>query len=184
MRRLLPGFAVAVALIATTGLAADHSRSFTPAPSRPAVEVERAASPTPTAVSPEETYTGTLRLYLVEPVGRWLDDLNYVYFQGFLDFPLVEVLNLPDGESIYRTVTWDAKPTEFGWIVPGNIQVIAVLFEAESHVKDAYPPNGYYFNAHYVDACAYANPGEPGTHEVSQAGFTHRVFVEEGTRTT
>jgi hypothetical protein len=141
------------------------------------------ASPSPQGS--EETYTGTARLYLVEPVGRWLDDLNQVYYQGFLDFPLIAPVNLDDGEIMYRSASWDAKEDDsIGFILETNIEVIAAVFNSEAILKDAYPPDGYWFNAHYVDASAWATPGNPGTSEPALAGYTHNVFIEEGTRTS
>jgi len=182
MKRTLPlGLSIAVVLLATLGYAAEPARQFTPENSVPkTVTSQQAAAP----AEGQATYTGTLRLYLVEPVGRWIDDNHGLYHQGFLDFPLVEPLNLADGATIYRAATWDAATTPMGFITEQNIQVIAVAFNSMPHYKDAYPPYGFYFYAHYVDAAAFATPGVPGTSEIDVPGYTHRVFVEEGTRTS
>lgn len=133
----------------------------------------------------DDVYTGRVRLYLVEPVGRWLDDNGHVYFQGFLDFPLTSALSLADGEIWYRNATWDAADhPSIGSILQTNIEVIAVVTKTVPVLTDAYPPNGYWFNAYYVDASASARPGNPGTSEPTIAGYTHNVFIEEGTRTS
>jgi len=133
----------------------------------------------------DATYSGRVRLYLVEPVGRWLDDGGQVYFQGFLDFPLSAPLVMADGEVWYRNATWvAAEHPSIGFITATNIEVIAVVTRATSVLTDAYPPNGYWFNAFYVDACAWATPGSPGNSEPAIEGYTHNVFVEEGTRTS
>ena len=135
--------------------------------------------------SSDATYTGKVRLYLVEPVGRWIDEEDHIYYQGFLDFPLTANLNLTDGETLYQNATWDASAhPSIGFLVETNIEVIAVVTMSTPVETDAYPPNGYWFNAYYVDACASARPGTPGTNVPTIAGYTHNVFIEEGTRTT
>lgn len=123
-------------------------------------------------------YDGTLRLYLVEPASRWRDYGGHNYEFGFLWFPEVTAISLADGETYYNEVE-----TAYGGMHENNIAVIGVLFNAQGYQQEAYPGNGYYFTAHYNDLAAYAEPGAVGVPPETEPGFTHAVFIEEGTAT-
>jgi len=131
----------------------------------------------------EAFYSGTIRVFLVEPVARWTDYSGYYYRNGFLDFAIVSNVNLDDGEVVYRTAVWDASTTNFEMIFEANIMAIGVLFRSEQVPTDADPPSGMYFQARYADAAASAIPGLPGSNQ-AQSPFTHNVFIEESTATT
>jgi len=131
----------------------------------------------------EAFYSGTIRVFLVEPVARWTDYSGYYYRNGFLDFPIVSNVNLNDGAVAYRTAVWDAATTNFEMIFEANIMAIGVIFRSEQVPTDADPPSGMYFQARYADAAASAIPGQPGSNQV-QSPFTHNVFIEESTATT
>ncbi|MFQ5454274.1 MAG: hypothetical protein ACE5D6_08825 [Candidatus Zixiibacteriota bacterium] len=153
-------------------------------------KVKREASPASTVIEPvpeltgfdRAAYTGKVRIYIVEPTSRWQDSWGNDYEHALLDFALVVDVNIGDLSSWYQTVTWDGTAAGFGDITESNIMAIAVAFNSTSYVEDAYPPYGYWFNAYYVDAAAEATPGVPGQNETA-TGFTHSVFLEEGTAT-
>lgn len=125
-------------------------------------------------------YEGTLRVFVVEPSGRWTLYQGYKSAYTFLDFALVEELVL--STSYTDTVVWDGTPYGYGDITENNIMVIAAMFNAESHLNYSNPPSGNPFYAHYVDACAAARPGLPGSNLVNE-DFTHTVLVEDGATT-
>ena len=131
-------------------------------------------------VSGTETYTGTLRIYMVEPASRWRDSHGHRFEFGFLDFALAESVSLEEGVVWDQTVTWNPATAGFPAVVESNIMAIAVLFNSESHNADAYPGNGFWFNAYDVDAAAGTTPGNPGRN-VANESFTHTVFLEEAT---
>lgn len=131
---------------------------------------------------PTDNYEATLRLYVVEPVSRWQDAGLVPYSYGFLDFAAVELLSIPEGESWTNSMVWNGTAQGFGNIQQGNIMIIAVLFNADEQVGDAFPPYGYWFDAYYVDATATTTPGVVGQDEAT-APYTHTVFIEEGTET-
>ncbi len=58
----------------------------------------------------------------------------------------------------------------------------AVVFNGTPVVTDAWPNSGYWFNAYYADATAEARPNLIGENS-TDGGYTHTVFVEEGTAT-
>lgn len=121
-------------------------------------------------------YKGTLRLYVVEPVSRWLDYDGGEYHYGFLDFALVESVSIPDQQTYQTTTTWS------GDIDEDNVMVIAAVSNDNPQQGFANPPTGYPFEAHYVDATAGAHPGETAYNFINET-YTHSVFAEEGTAT-
>jgi hypothetical protein len=128
----------------------------------------------------EAVYTGTIRVFLVEPMARWVDYNDEFYRYGFLDFPLVSNLNMADGGTLYLTATWNSSTAGFNEISQDNIQAIGVVFTSSTVLTDAYPPEGYYFQAHYADAVAAATPGIVG-HNVTSLPYSHPIFIEEST---
>ncbi len=127
-------------------------------------------------------YTGTIRVYVVEPFSRWQDATAVNYHFGFLDFALVEPISVSSDETWHQTVVFDANLAGYPDIQEDNIMATAVVFNSESVVQDAFPPNGNMFNAYYVDAGAAASPGNPGQNEV-YGDYTHTVFIEEASET-
>ncbi|MFQ5452676.1 MAG: hypothetical protein ACE5D6_00630 [Candidatus Zixiibacteriota bacterium] len=149
----------------------------------PVLQVSNFNSPVITSGNSERAnYNGIVRVFLVEPTSRW-QDANGVNFNfGFLDFPLITGVSIADKETWGETVTWDAAAAGYGDITINNIMAIVVVSDAEAHPSDAYPPYGFYYDAYYVDATVSATPGVPGQIAVTP-GFTHTVFIEEGTST-
>lgn len=140
------------------------------------------ANPPTLTGSDRAAYSGTVRVFMVEPESRWQDNWNKRYNYGFLDFALVTGVNIGDMSTWEQSIVWNAASAGYGDITENNIAAIAVVFNSTPHVQDAYPPNGFWFNAYYVDASALALPGLPGQNEVT-VDFTHTVFIEEGTAT-
>jgi hypothetical protein len=137
----------------------------------------------PPSVAPgndEAVYSGTIRVFLVEPMSRWIDADREFYRNGFLDFPLISNFNLEEGQTVYLTATWDATATSFLEIFPENIEAIGVVFRSTTVLTDASPGDGYWFQARYADAAAAATPGMVGHNEVTPP-YTHPVFIEEST---
>jgi len=127
-------------------------------------------------------YTGTLRIFIVEPVSRWDDRGGDPYRFGLLDIAAADAISV--GSTAWeQTYSWDGDNHGYGNITSGNIAVIAVIFNSVGEVKDAVPPYGYYYTSYPADAAALATPGSPGQNTTSP-GFTHTVFAEEGTVTT
>ena len=148
--------------------------SFVPDPDpAPYVQVDQAVS------GERDAYSGTLRVYLVEPDSRLYNSAGgpAIYYDfGLLKFMEVTVLNLADGESYYNEVE-----TIYSAITEDNIAATAVLFNSSGFQQDACPGYGpCWFTAYAVNNCAMATPGVPGI-PPTQSGFTHPVFIEEGT---
>ena len=125
-----------------------------------------------------EDYTGTLRIYMVEPVSRWTDGLGLAYHYGFLDFALETELDIKDLGSFEQVVNWNSVGSGFDRVDPTNMMAIAVIMNSDYVLRDAFPGFDYWFHAHFVDAVASSSPGVPGN-SIPSGGFTHRVFVEQ-----
>ena len=127
-------------------------------------------------------YTGTIRVYINEPTSRWWDNAGQRYHFGFLDWGLVEAITVPDGGVWTHEIEW--KPVTAGWsgVSDTNIQATVAIFNSAGYTADAYPGQGYWFTAHNADAAAAARPGQVGWNSTAQ-GFTHTVFIEQGSAT-
>ena len=138
----------------------------------------------PKVTGSEDTYyQGKLRVYMVEPVSRWQDYQGSNFQFGFLAFALVTDVTISSSTPWQQTVTWNANQAGFGSVTENNIMAQAVLFNANGEVRDAVPPEGYWFTMYPVDAAAAAMSGNPGSNRVSP-GYTHTVFAEVGVTTT
>ncbi len=133
-------------------------------------------------VSAANTYNGTIAIYVVEPTSRWLDGSDTPYAFGFLDFADIKAISLDSKERWLGVFDWNPHAAGYGDITVDNIMIIAVVTVDTGVEMDANPPEGYWFNAYYVDAAAGATPGQPGENQV-WGGLTHTVFIEEGTET-
>jgi hypothetical protein len=133
-------------------------------------------------------YNCYLRIYVVEPESRWVDYTDtYHYDFGFLGFGIDSALSIPYQDTLELTRTWNVNQSIYvDDISSSNIQVIAVLFNAEDggtglsdplYMED---PLGAPFTIHHVDASAAATPGNPGS-DISDGSSTHSVFIEEST---
>ncbi|MDX9856921.1 MAG: hypothetical protein RBT76_03940 [candidate division Zixibacteria bacterium] len=127
-------------------------------------------------------YTGTIRVYIVEPISRWWDSEGKRYSFGFLDWGLVEAIVVPDNGVYKRTVEWNATTAGWSGVEEDSIQATVALFNSAGYTADAYPGYGYWFTAHNADAAAAAEPGAVGRNS-TDGGFTHTVFIEQGSAT-
>lgn len=143
---------------------------------------EAPASVSSPTLAPQDDYSATLRLYIVEPVSRWQDATLAHYSFGFLSYAAVVQVAVPDAQSWTRSFDWDGVQVGYQDIQEDNIMVIAVLFNNEQHQGDAFPPYGFWFDAFYVDATAASTPGVIATDQATSPS-THTVFIEEGTET-
>ena len=151
-----------------------------------AVDVSTDIVPPASPKGAEDLYAGTVRVFLVEPMGRWTDSRGYFYKNALLDSPIVSDVNINDGEVHYYSAVWDAADADHldvKFISEANIMAMGVIFNATEVYTPARPPNEYWFYARYADAAAAATPGVPGRNEAT-GGFTHTVFIEESTATT
>ena len=127
-----------------------------------------------------EAYAGNMRVYIMEPTSRWKDDSGHPYENAHIWFPLITPINIPDGMTRDTTVSWNGTAAGFGNVTSENIGAVAALFNGTPQAADSYPPNGWWYTAYYADASATAFPTRPGQN-MTATGFTHSVFVEEGT---
>jgi hypothetical protein len=135
------------------------------------------------AASPQGNYNCQLRIYVNEPVSRWKDITGfYEYDFGFIGFAENKILSIPYLGTYTDTIIWSV-PAFIGTVDGNNIAVTAAVFNLDDgHTAYSDPPAGAPFTAYYVDATAYATPGNPGA-DHSGGGFTHTVFIEEATAT-
>ncbi|MBN2226210.1 MAG: hypothetical protein JW763_02480 [candidate division Zixibacteria bacterium] len=130
-----------------------------------------------------EPYSGWLKIYVVEPASRWQDASLVNFDFGFLDFARDELVVLDPQQSYTDTITWDGAEAGYGDVTVDNIMVIAVLFNTDPNQGYSHPPDGYPFDAHFVDAVAAATPDSQWANTAT-AGFTHTVFIEEAVTTS
>ncbi len=129
-------------------------------------------------------YPGRLRVYVVEPTSRWDAADGRPYHEAFFSWAIDQDINIPDGEILTLSSTWNSYDEGFYSILETNIAAVAALFDDAYTTENAYPYPGYNypFRAHAVDATARAAAGEIGQNEVTGT-YTHTVFVEEATAT-
>ena len=173
--RLTISFVLIAALLITPAVMAIDA---TPMPERIGDPVEVVQ---PVTSGGKDTYQGTLRIYMSEPVSRYSDYYNAKYEFGFLGWAAIQGLNINTGETYTHQVTWDAGNAGFSGVDPDNIVAQAVVFDPTPHTAYSDPPTGRPFFAYWADAAAQATPGAPGQN-VSNLDFTHTVFVEEVTQ--
>ncbi len=115
-------------------------------------------------------FDGSLRIYVVEETSSlgWRDLQNQLYEFPFLAYAINSALTLND--TVWdTTVTWDGYDFGYNSLRGDNIAVQAVLFSNSNGLPAA---------------AAMAYPGIPGSNYVNtDSGYTHTVFVEEGTAT-
>ena len=111
-------------------------------------------------------YTGTLKVYVVEKVSRFMDyDKNY-YPQGLLGFAIDEEITLSSGGVHSGSAQWNGgdhssiEGEDFSDIDPDNLVIYAVVFNSRTNVNyyPGIPPKPY--TAHYSDVVGEAFPVE------------------------
>lgn len=130
-------------------------------------------------------YTGHLRIYITEKSSRWATYSGGKYNYGFLDFAYDDEITLSYLESLTDTVLWDGSGS-WSDLTANNVRVIAAVFSSDGTLNyaDDENPHTNPYTAYPVDAAAAADLSESWPNETNYPGFTHTVFVEEGTRTT
>jgi hypothetical protein len=128
-------------------------------------------------------YPGHLRIYVLELESTlWNDYSGHPYNHAFLDFPVNEAINIPAGDSISDTVTWDGAAAGYPAITQDNIQVILAVFTNTPHESYSDPPSGNPFNAYYSDEAIAVTLGgtqnEPPTTPVIDGPTTGVVGTE------
>ena len=111
-------------------------------------------------------YTGTLKVYVVEKVSRFLDYDGNNYPQGLLGFALDEEVSISSGEVHSGSAQWSGGDhssiggEDFSDIDPDNLVIYAVVFNSRTNVNyyPGIPPKPY--TAHYSDAVGEAFPVE------------------------
>jgi hypothetical protein len=159
-------------LVATTAFAGNFTpRETLPGPVQP---------PMPLLKAPDaHTYSGYLRIFMVEPQSRYKDIGGVPYDFGFLAFAKNQAFTLEYGDTISQTVDWNGSTFVINDL---NIMAIAVVYNGEGHQSYNEGHDGP-FTAYYVDAAAGALSGQTAVDDVSGT-YTHTVFVEEVSSTT
>lgn len=80
-----------------------------------------------------QPYNGTLRLYMVEPLSRYLNYDNEPYHFGTLDIITTEVTI---DETYVINITWDGEDQGFSEVCENNIMVVAAVFAQGSTFVD------------------------------------------------
>ncbi len=179
-RQIRVAVGVLTAMLVMSGLA--YGDNFTPVANQ-GNEIDITNPPQQALTEGRDTYSAYLKLYVNKPESDWKDKNGGIYAYGFLDYALDTVVMVEDGMRHYRTGIW-AEGVSSVWnpLEEDNIMVTAVLFNTELHVGYADPPNGNAFFAYYNDAAAAALAGTSDSDDTG-GGYTHTVFVEEGTAT-
>jgi hypothetical protein len=176
------GFILSLLLLGTA-MGVDDACRWEPAGDTPAF------SPRPAAQSGDrDEYTGTIRVYVTEIIGRWQDDIDSSFHNAFLAFALEEDVTLAETDTSSWQLVWDghdyfdANGSPYSDIQEDNVKVIAAVFNSAGYTGYSDPPSGAPFVVHEVDATAGATCGTTGYNEVTE-DFTHSVFVEDGSTT-
>jgi hypothetical protein len=108
------------------------------------------------------SYAGRMRIYVIELESTlWYDYSGKPYNHAFLDFPVNQAINIPSGDTLSNTVTWNGASAGYPSIKQDNIQVILAVFGNTPHTSYSDPPTGNPFTAYYSDECIAAIPEEP-----------------------
>jgi len=136
-------------------------------------------------VQANPNYTGYLRIYVTEKTSRWATYSGTKYNYGFLDFAYGDYLNLAYMESLTDTILWDGSQS-WSDLSASNVRIMAVAFSPDGTTRysDENNPHTNPYTAYPVDAAAAADLTETWPNTSTYPGFTHTVFIEEGTRTT
>ncbi len=133
-------------------------------------------------------YTGMIRVYVVEPVGRWTDKINRPFHNAFLAFALEDSVYLTETDTLIWELEWDGHNyfdddgQPFDDVQESNLRVIAAVFNSDGYPGYSDPPSDYEFTVHEIDACAASNCGSTGYNFITD-DFTHSVLVEDFTST-
>jgi hypothetical protein len=105
------------------------------------------------------SFAGKIRVYILEIESTMWNDYNgNPYNHALLSFAVNKAINIPAGDTLSETVTWDGS-VSFPAITEDNIQVILAVFDNVQHTGYSDPPSGNPFTARYSDECIAAYPG-------------------------
>lgn len=101
----------------------------------------------------DDTYNGTLKVYLAEIVSRWDYQTGGTINHGFIDYIINEKFSVDSGEE-YSPASKDWDLTDLN---PENLMVVAVVFNPEAKKGYSMPEGDteedkYPFDAYYADA--------------------------------
>ena len=165
------GILLAVVLIAIPAFATDQVENYCPIERDrviPQPQVSPGDLPEVRAMDDPPYWQGTLRVYVVEEESsmNWTSG-GQPYDFPFLAFAINSGSIVMNDRTWDTTVTWDGYDFGYNYLEEDNIAVQAVMFAQ----ADGLP-----------EAAAMAFPGEPGSNYANpDSGYTHTVFVEEGT---
>ncbi|WP_455392854.1 Ig-like domain-containing protein [[Eubacterium] cellulosolvens] len=118
--------------------------------------------------SDASSYSGTLRIYIVEIVSRYLNyDGDYSSY-GFLDFALVKDITIQSGNVANEVTTWDGAQVtdelgnDFSDIQPDNIIVFATMSNGDrATAMERHQESAMALNLYFIDeaAAAYLTEG-------------------------
>ncbi|MFH1688087.1 MAG: hypothetical protein ABIE70_11290 [bacterium] len=131
----------------------------------------------------DSTYSGILRVFVVEPDSRFSDSYGQPFANAFLDWALVQEVTVTGSDIWTQSLQWNAAAAGWDPIDLANLKIVVALFNIDSVLADAIPPNERWFWMHPVDAVATAAVGGQGT-SVGSPGCTHRMLLEVGLNTT
>jgi hypothetical protein len=102
-----------------------------------------------------ESYTGCLKLYLVEKKSHWYDYDGSAFDFGFINYIINQNVKISPNDEIETSAQWSVTDLN-----PENLRVIAVLFTDKPIEKDSNPssPSHYHgFQAYYAEEVSYAD---------------------------
>ena len=135
-----------------------------------------------------DIYSGFVRVYVTEEIGRWLFGDRTPYYNAFLDIALEQGFTLAEDDSVEMYVEWDGSEcyynasSTFDDIDPDNIKIIATVCDSAGYVGYNYPPDYGPFDVYEVDACAAAQCNHTG-YNTAYGEFTHFALVIDGSAT-
>ncbi len=108
-----------------------------------------------------DSYSGTLKVYVVEIVSRYFDyDGNHYPF-GFLDYAIDTGIDVPSSNTITKSTTWDGaavvdgQGNDFGDIDQNNIIIYATIMNDQSTpYRERIMESSKIFNLHLIDEAA------------------------------
>ena len=100
----------------------------------------------------DETYTGTLKVYLAEIISRYKIQGKTQVYHGFLDFIIDEEISVDAGGELPKSKEWNLSDLD-----PENLMVVAVVFNSVSEKRYQIPDGDteetkYPFDAYFADA--------------------------------
>ena len=112
----------------------------------------------------DSSYSGTLRVYIVEIISRYLNyDGNHSTF-GFLDFAINADVEVLSGQTETEAATWDGASVsddlgnDFGDIQPDNIIIFATISNGNrATALDRHPQSSMVLNLYFIDDATAAH---------------------------